>query len=314
MTEPVFRALADESEFALFDSITTLPTSGVGQRMRPFRELAAEGEYRPEWVWIAQRGERVVARAAFSAPHRAEHPWGLDYFDFDTVENGAALLKAAYAALVTPDYHSPIGPRPEYNLLLPADWRERPDAFAEANARIQAAEKAGLTFHVERLNLRWIPEYGLPSRSTRLTFTPVTDEQVLLDLMVHIVTGSLDAGDQADLRSMSPKEVAAHLMAMVGGMPGGRDRWRLAYNAAGELVGMVMPTRNDRSATTGYIGVDHRHRGHGYAYDLLAEAMHIFAEEGEPLIIDNTDVGNHPMAATFERIGYEVTGRRIVMT
>ncbi|MEV4164130.1 GNAT family N-acetyltransferase [Nonomuraea dietziae] len=313
MTALVIRALADESEFALFDSITTLPTSGVGQRPRAFMELAADGEYRPAWVWIAQQGEKVVARAAFRAPRREQHPWSLDHLDFDTVENGTAVLKAAYSALVTRDYHSPMGPRPQYHLLVPADWRARPDARAEADARIQAAERAGLTFHVERLNLQWIPEYGLPPRSTRLTFTPVTDEQVLVDLVAQVVTGSLDAEDQAELRRKPAEAVAADLVAMIGDMPGGRARWRLAHDAAGELVGMVMPTRADRFATIGYIGVDHRHRGHGYAYDLLAEAMHIFAAEGEPLIIDNTDVGNHPMAATFERIGYRVTGRRILM-
>ncbi|MEU4722152.1 GNAT family N-acetyltransferase [Nonomuraea dietziae] len=312
MTALVFRALADESEFELFDRVTTLPTSGVGLRSRPFNELAADGDYRPDWVWIALRGEEVVARASFWGPPHAEHPWCLDHFDFDTVENGVELLSAAYTALVTPGYHSPVGERPEYNLMLPADWRERPDAFAEADARIRAAEQAGLVFHVERLNLRWERAYGLPPRSTRLVFTPVTDERVLTDLIVDILEGSLDEWDRRELRAKPPREVAAQSVAMIGDMPGGRHRWRLAHDAAGELVGLVLPTRNDYAATIGYLGVDHRHRGHGYAYDLLAEAMHLFAEEGEPHIIDGTDAGNAPMAATFDRIGYRITGRRML--
>ncbi|MFE3448660.1 GNAT family N-acetyltransferase [Nonomuraea sp. NPDC059194] len=314
MTELVFRALADESEFPLFDRITTLPTSGVGARSRTFAEFVGEGDYRPAWVWIAQRGAEIVARAAFWGPPDTEHPWALDFFDFDTVETGAALLEAAYAALVTPGYQSPIGPRPEYNLFLPADWRERPDAKADADARIGAAEKAGLDFHVERLNLRWEREYGLPPGSTRLMFSPVTDDQVLLDLLANIVTGSLDAGDLRELRTRTPRDVAAETLTMIADMPGGRHRWRLAHDTSGELVGMVMPTRNTASATIGYIGVDHRHRGHGYAYDLLAEAMHIFAAEGEPSITDATDVGNAPMAAVFEKIGYRVTGRRMLFS
>ncbi|MFD1940288.1 GNAT family N-acetyltransferase [Nonomuraea mangrovi] len=314
MTDLVFRALADEREFPLFDRITTLPTSGVGERSRTFADLAADGDYRPAWVWIALRGDEIVGRASFWGPPDAEHPWALDFFDFDTVETGAALLEAAYAALVTPGYHSPIGRRPEYNLFLPADWRERPDAKADADARIKAAETAGLDFHVERLNLRWEREYGLPPRSTRLTFSPVTDDQILLGLLAEIVTGSLDAWDRRELHTRTPRDVAAETVAMVADMPGGRHRWRLGHDASGELVGVVMPTRNPRSATIGYIGVDRRHRGHGYAYDLLAEAMHIFAEEGEPSISDSTDVGNAPMAAVFDRIGYRVVGRRMLFT
>ncbi|MFI6320236.1 GNAT family N-acetyltransferase [Nonomuraea sp. NPDC050556] len=312
MSGLIFRALADESEFPLFDTINApLPTNGVGVRSRTFKDLAADGDYRPEWVWIAQRGDEVVARASFWGRPEFDHPMSLDYFDFDTVENGAALLKAAYAALVGPGYTHPMGyERPEYNLFLPPEWKGLP----EAEARIAAAEKAGLEFHVERLNLRWEPEYGLPPRSTRLTFTEAADDALLLGLLEHILEGSLDAWDRKELLSRDVKDVAAEGLQQVADMPGGRDRWRLAYDADGELVGMVMPTHNGSSATIGYIGVDSRHRGHGYAYDLLAEAMHIFADEGQPFITDNTDVGNFPMAAIFDRIGYKVTGKRMIFT
>lgn len=312
MSELIFRALSDESEFPLFDTITApLPANGVGVRMRTFKDLAADGDYRPEWVWIAQRGDEVAARASFWGRPESEHPMSLDYFDFDTVENGVALLNAAYAALVGPGYTHPMGyGRPEYNLFLPAEWKGLP----EADARIEAALKAGLEFSVERLNLRWEPEYGLPPRSTRLTFTEVTDDAVLAGLLEQILDGSLDAWDQSELRTKDLRTVAALTIEQVAGMPGGRDRWRLAYDAGGELVGMVMPTHNGSSATIGYIGVGRAHRGHGYAYDLLAEAMHIFADEGQPFITDNTDVGNFPMAAIFDRIGYKVTGKRMIFT
>lgn len=313
MSELIFRALTDESEFPLFDTITTLPASGVGKRMRTFAELAADGEYQPHWVWIAQRDGQVVARASFWAPKGFEHPFSLDYFDFESVETGVGLLKAAYEALVTPGYHVPMGhSRPEYNLFLPADWRERPEALAEAGDRIRAAELAGLVFDVERFNLRWEPDYGLPPRPTRLAFSPVDDDEALLDLLERIVEGSLDGWDKKNVLTRPAREVAAETLKEVSDMPGGRERWRLAHNATGELVGMVMPTHNGGSATIGYIGVDHRHRGHGYAFDLLAEAMHIFAGEGQPWITDGTDVGNFPMVATFDRAGYRITGKRII--
>ncbi|MEV0589284.1 GNAT family N-acetyltransferase [Nonomuraea sp. NPDC050310] len=308
----LFRSLASSDEFPLFDTFA-LPASGVGARMKPFAQLAAEGDYRPEWLWLALDGDRPAARAAFWGPADAAHPMSVDFFDFDDVDTGAALLRAAYEALVPAGYHHPLGnERPDYHLFLPADWRERPDALRDARQRMDAAEKAGLHFHVERLNLRWEAEYGLPARTGRLTLEPVTDDEVLLDLLAEIITGSLDAWDQESLTKMSLREAANEALTGIAGMPGGRDRWRLGYNEAGELVGMVMPTKNVHFATHGYIGVAGPHRGRGYAYDLLVESMHRFAEEGEQVITDNTDVGNHPMAATFDRAGFRIAGRRVI--
>ncbi|WP_406318319.1 GNAT family N-acetyltransferase [Streptosporangium sp. NBC_01639] len=312
MTDLLFRPLA-AGEFDLFHSYGPRPASGVGARTLPFEELG----YRPEWLWVALRGDEVVARAAFWGPPGSEHPFSLDWFDpgtgADRIEVGAALLRAAYAALVTPGYSTPVGARPDFHLFLPADWNERPDAVADVADRVEAAEKAGLRPFVERLNLRWIPEYGLPPRSTRLTFTPATDDALILDLLARTFPDSLDAYSVTDAEKHGVGRAAEIILDEVAGFPGGRDRWRLAHDAAGDLVGIVMPTRNSRFATIGYIGVDAAHRGNGYAADLAAEALHIFTAEGETEVGDNTDVGNAPMAAAFARIGYRITGRRMIM-
>jgi RimJ/RimL family protein N-acetyltransferase len=52
-------------------------------------------------------------------------------------------------------------------------------------------------------------------------------------------------------------------------------------------------------------------RGHGYAYDLLAEATHMLAAEGAKTIVAGADVPNTRMARTFAKAGYPVTKRRI---
>jgi RimJ/RimL family protein N-acetyltransferase len=96
-------------------------------------------------------------------------------------------------------------------------------------------------------------------------------------------------------------------------MPGGRGWWRLAYDAGGELVGIVMPTHTADFGTLAYVGVVPAHRGNRYSDDLVTEALHIFTEAGITQVADGTDVGNTPMAAAFERVGYRVSGRRIVM-
>ncbi|QSB13497.1 GNAT family N-acetyltransferase [Natronosporangium hydrolyticum] len=321
MQQITFRPLRAD-EFPLrFHDYRNPPTSGVGRRSRTFDEEVAAGGYRPEWCWVALRGDELVARVAFWAPPDAPLPWSVDLFDPgngpDRVEVGAALLRAAYQQLVPADYRTPPQPdggRPDYHLFLPADWRDHPAAYAEATDRIAAAEQAGLTHFVERLNLRWEPTDGLPPRSTRLRFVPIPDDGPLVDALARVSDGALDAYARQDLARLGDPVVAAeYTIADLAEMPGGRGWWRLAYDTEGALVGLVLPTRNPSSATIGYLGVVPEQRGRGYSDDLVAEALHIFAAAGEPVVNDATDVGNAPMAAAFDRVGYRVVGRRIIM-
>jgi ribosomal protein S18 acetylase RimI-like enzyme len=318
VSDLLFRPL-QAGEFDLFNNFAAVPTSGVGARSRTFDEYVATGDYRPEWTWVALRDGQVVARAAFWAPPGYPHPFSLDWFDPgagpDRIEAGAALLRAAYAAVVTPDYSAPPHPdggRPDYHLFLPADWRNRPDAQADATDRIAAAEQAGLRFFVERLNLRWTPTEGLPRRSTRLAFTAATDDRLVTDVLARLCTDSLDAYANRDVERLGLRGAAEATVDEVAAMPGGRDWWRLAYDPAGALVGIVMPTRNFSTGTIGYLGVVPEHRGQHYSDDLLAEALHLFSAAGEAEVTDGTDVGNSPMAASFARVGYRVTGRRMI--
>jgi ribosomal protein S18 acetylase RimI-like enzyme len=306
-------------ELDLFNRYANPPTSGVGARSRAFDEYVADGQYRPGWVWVAQRNSgEVVARAAFWAPPSSDHPYSLDHFDpgvgDDRIEVGAALLRAAYRALVTAEWTAPTGnDRPDYHLFLPTDWRERPDAHADATDRITAAEKAGLRFFVERINVRWGPESGLPPRSTRLRFEPATDDILVAKVLAALCENTLDAYARRDVQRYGVRRAAELTIEESAALPGGRDWWRLAYNRDGDVVGIVMPTMTTDFATLSYVGVVPAHRGRHYIDDLVIEALHIFTEAGQTLVNDATDVGNTPMAASFERVGYRVVGRRVVM-
>ncbi|NDL56079.1 GNAT family N-acetyltransferase [Phytoactinopolyspora mesophila] len=319
MVSIVYRPLAAD-EFDLFNRYATPPTSGVGARSRTFDEFVAAGDYRPEWTWVALDGGDVIARAAFWGPPGVPHPFSLDWFDPgtgpDRIDVGARLLQAAYAAVATPDYWSlphPDGGRPDYLLFLPADWRERAEATADAMDRINAAEQAGLFFSRERVNVRWVAGQGLPNRSGRLNFAPVTDRQQLLTTLARVCEHSLDVEDQRQIAEGGPETAAQAIMDEVASMPGGSSRWRLAMTRSNEIVGVVMPTRNPSSATIGYLGVVPEHRGRGYVDDLISEALHQFDAEDEPVVNDQTDAANTPMLAAFDRCGYRVTGRRVVM-
>ena len=319
MSDTVFRPLADAGEYPRFAAFPA-PASGVGARSKPFEKYAADGDYVPGRLWVAERGGEWIARLAFWAPPGNHLPWSADYFDFvgdDGIEVGAALMRTAYAALVPPDYSVPPHPeggRPDYHLFLPADWNERADARRDVADRVAAAERAGLVRFVERLNVRWTVDDGLPPRSQRLRFEPAADRyEELVDVMMRVNTSTLDAYVLRDLDRWDPRSTVERTIADADELPGGnRDWWRLAYTADGETVGFTMPVKAS-AATHWYIGVVPEQRGHRYADDLVSETLHTVSAAGEPSVGDATDVANTPMAASFARCGYRVIGRRVIL-
>jgi ribosomal protein S18 acetylase RimI-like enzyme len=321
VSPPIYRPLADAGEYPLFLSYPT-PTSGVGARSRDFMDYVAAGDYVPGRVWVAERDGAIVARAAFWAPPGESLPWGVDYFDPgtgpDRIEVGAALLRAAYDALVPPDYAVPPHPdsgRPDYHLFLPPDWREHADARRDAEDRIAAAARAGLVPFVERLNLRRTLD-GLPPRSGRLRFVSTAGRhEELVAVMMRVNESTLDAHVRQDMAREGPRAAVERMLTDALDLPGAADRdwWRLAYTPAGDPVGFVLPVCTSMP-TLWYIGVVPEHRGRRYSDDLVTEALHVVSAAGENAMQDSTDIGNALMAASFARCGYTVMGRRIIMT
>jgi RimJ/RimL family protein N-acetyltransferase len=296
--------------------LTIRPLAGTGELDR-FLELRyvlddeladdlAAGHRRPEWMWIATRGDRVLARAAWWAPQGAEAPAQFDFFDVDDtlppadgIAIGVALVSEALQQIV-PDGALP----PEYGRFLPPDWRDDPAVRQAVETRFAALEQLGARPLVERLRLEWRSGTPLPEPSTRLSFRPVRDRDELIDLMVPVLEGTLDAHSRSDLERMTPREVAAkHYDEEFAGFASPHDWWRVAESGS-KPVGFVIPARNAYNAIIAYLGVLPAHRGHGYADDILAEGTRILAEQDVPRIRASTDLPNTPMAAAFARAGY----------
>ncbi|WP_405699275.1 GNAT family N-acetyltransferase [Streptomyces sp. NBC_01383] len=298
--------------------LTVRPLAGA-QELDLFRRLSyvldheladdlQSGRRRPEWMWVASRGERVVARIAWWSPD-GRVPRLLDFFDLDDTlpepergEVGLRLLETASAAVVPAG-----GRRPEYGRYVPPDWREDPVARDVVEARIRVMERTGARMLVERLRLEWCAGTPVPADSGRLRFRPVTGREDLLALMTPVMEGTLDAHGRQDLASgLSPRQAAEkHYDEELAGYTTPREWWRIAELPDGEPVGFVIPARNSYNPIIAYIGVLPARRGHGYIDDLLTEGTRVLAgQDGVERIRAATDLGNVPMAKSFERLGY----------
>jgi RimJ/RimL family protein N-acetyltransferase len=267
------------------------------------------GRRRPEWMWVALRGDQLMARAAW---------WGdpdpelLDVFDVErgAVEEGVALLQAAFGA-VLPSGGTP----PEYLRFVPPDWREQPESRQVVEERLAVIARMGAQPLVERLRLEWRPGTPIAEPSGRLRFRETRGRDEMIELMTRVLDGTLDAHSRDDLTHMTPTESAtAHFDRELAIYHSPREWWRVGTLPDGEPVGFVTPGRNAYNPVLGYIAVLPEHRGKGYVDELLAEGTRVLAAEGVPRVRAATDVGNVPMAAAFARAGYVTFERSVNWT
>lgn len=272
---------------------------------------------RPDWMWVAVRGDHLLARVAWWTRSGHDTPYSLDIFDLDDrlpaaqrLQVGEALLRTAMAAVVADG-----ADRPEYDRCVPANWRDTAATRQVVEDRMTLLERTGARLFVERLRLEWRPGTAVPRHPHRLEFRPAQDTEELITLMTAVLDGTLDAHGQADLTRMSAREAAMHQYEdELAGYRSPRDWWQIATLPSGEAVGFVIPARNDYNHIVAYIGVVPAHRGHGYIDDILAEGTRILADQKPPRIRAATDLGNVPMARAFERAGYVNFERTINMT
>ncbi|WP_059011344.1 GNAT family N-acetyltransferase [Streptomyces specialis] len=303
----VIRALAEGEARELFTSMpglsdaTLLGRALLDPPLDGYETVAAGGQYRPEWTWVALRGDTVVARAAFWGGPDDEQPVALDWFDYTDRAAAVALLRT-----------TPL--RAEYELILPPAWRDDPAVRAAAERRVEAAAEAGYRPLVERFRYLWTPAAGLPERPGRLVFRPEPDDDVILDVLRRVHTATLDSHARRAIETGGVELAAREELDFFRWCPSPRSWWQLAFTPGGEPVGLHVPARNHAKPVVGFIGVLPEQRGHGYGYDLLVECTRHLADGGATEIAAATDLKNAPMAAAFARAGYPVTQHRFCMT
>ncbi|MFF8269683.1 GNAT family N-acetyltransferase [Streptomyces sp. NPDC016562] len=273
------------------------------------REELAGNRLRPEWTWFAEDADgEVLARALWWGRADSERPIALDCLQV----RASVADPAAVAAGLLAAGHAAFGNLPDYNVSLPRGWRDEPELAAAVAWRQEAAYKAGLTREIERLRYEWTPAAGTTGPTGRLVFRDGTDEE-FLDAFVRLSAGSLDLHTQTELRSMDAEQLAREDVAFYLDCPGERSWWRLAHLPDGTLAGMAIPSATPYHRNVGYLGVVPEQRGQGLIDEILGEITRFHASQGAERITATTDSVNAPMAAAFDRAGYQVTEIRLVL-
>jgi ribosomal protein S18 acetylase RimI-like enzyme len=303
----IFRAATDADLDRLLRCVVDEPVSWADpDRLRSF---LADGHYRYDRVWVAERDGEILARAVWwgfpgGGPEALDCLWTHPSAE-DREELAAELLRRA---------HQAFGTAPAYHVFVPADWRAYRDVADAVAWRWAACGRAGLTDELERLRYAWTPDVPVPAPSDRLEFRAEPDDEAFAAAFRAVVTGSLDHHTRRELLVKDAETVAREDLAGYLSMPGERSWWRLAYTPDGALAGFALPSANQSGPVVGYLGVLPAHRGHGYAADLLAEITRSHAGRGADRIAADTDATNLPMIATFERAGYRPFAVRLVLS
>jgi hypothetical protein len=175
-------------------------------------EDLAAGRRRPDWMWLALRGDRLVARLAWWGRADDNEPQILDVFDIDDgaererVDVAVALLRFATEQVV------PNGARrPEYSRFLSPGWHEDAVERQAVEDRMTALGQTSAQLLVERLRLEWRPPTPVAASTGRLSFRPANDR----DEMARVLDGTLETsacclstGGTATSTTSSPKAPA----------------------------------------------------------------------------------------------------------
>jgi RimJ/RimL family protein N-acetyltransferase len=302
----VIRPITGPAELGLFNRLPYVLNGELADDL-------AHGRRRPDWMWVALRGGRLLARAAWWARSGSGTPELLDIFDVDDslpgrLDIGGQLVRTAMAATLGP------GAPPGYSRFIPPGWQDSPVTRNAVEDRMTILRRTGAQLFVERLRLEWRPGTPVPAPSGRLVFRPVQDTGELLTLMTRALDGTLDAHSRDDLTRMTPRAAATrHYDDELARYTSPRGWWRIAARPGGAAVGFVIPARNAYHPIIAYLAVLPEHRGHGYIDGILAEGTRVLSEQQVPRIRASTDVGNVPMARAFQRAGYVNFEREIKM-
>lgn len=273
-------------------------------RVRAFLDEIFElGECGPGWCFQAMRDGAAIARVAFLAMPPFDGEMELSLLALpegpDAVAVGAALIRGGIAGV----------DRPLAHLRL---------AFETADPR--AADKAALAralgWPLVQEKIRFERAPGPVPAPAGYTWRSCADvgEPAFTAAVARVMADTRDRGLAADVAEKGDAAALAEV-ATLKHLDPRTDRWELAYDADGQLVGLIVPQVIDRDmGVLNLVGVLPEVRGRGVAHALVARGTATLAAAGLPLarIVADVDAENPAMARALLRAGYAEKARRWV--
>jgi ribosomal protein S18 acetylase RimI-like enzyme len=303
-TEEASRLLADARQ--LIDS----PHQATLFSAEHQRAALDRGARKPQWVWAAvDSEERTIGVVAGWGSAEGQAPGRIDLIDvpLDRPAVAAALLDRA-----TTDSMAAGDGDFEIDLFGPPS--EVPQRDPTVASLIAICESIGYRTLIVRRRFELDTSTRFVVPETLLRFEPATgiDDPRLVRVYAETLPGTLDAHSIAALGSSDPQRVADEELQEIFELDDADGAVRLAIEPGGEIVGLVVGGFRGSAdrAVASFVGVSHRHRGLGYARQLLGWISGELTAQGARKIIGETDVPNRPMAAAFTAIGYRQTDSR----
>lgn len=296
---------------ALLGAAAHMPTTpAVGMTPAQIEDEITAGRLRLQWSVVAVDDGMIAGRALWWG-RSDQTPIALEVWDArrDHPEKAAilaGLLAYGHDLLTAEAVDVPL----PHIIQLPTAWRDDSVLRREVETKTTSAAAVGLTHVNERHQFQWDQGAPIPPEVHRLRFEGA-DDGTFIEMFARAAHGSLDVMTRRELSATDAETLAKDEVEFYRSCPGDRDWWRIARDLAGEVVGVAIPSATPTSRNVGYLAVLPEHRGHGYGDDLLAYITRFHVREGAHRITGTTDAVNAPMAAAFERAGYECTETRI---
>ncbi|MDQ3568510.1 MAG: GNAT family N-acetyltransferase [Actinomycetota bacterium] len=261
------------------------------------------GSMRPEWCFVLEdEGQLLLGRVALWTLPGMEYPLDLVLLDLrwrqDYLESGAFLLRRVL------EEAQGLGADEVGHILdAPPMW---PQWQYYPKERAGMLVRAGFIVERETIRFEWRSGNAPPSVPERLVFRSLEEvgKAAFVDAVVRVSEDTLDREIWNEREERGPEKAGREFFEMESKLEHDPSWWRLAYTPEGDLVGLIMASKNPTSPVIGYIGVVPEHRGRGYADDLLARGTDILRSAGAEQVRADTDIHNAPMALAFRRAGY----------
>ena len=289
-------------EVALLAGLAAAPDRWAAMIVHGLRERTT----RPDWLWRAHDGEKLVAAAVWWSAGPEAAPEMVDVLGETDAASVAELLE-----------HSRLAIGAEFALCSVQINGQIADLTDTRPVLAEALRSAGFTLEVKRVRVEWTPTSPLPvaPREPAMRAATTVRRADLIELFAAVADQSLDHNMIAE-RERSGVRREAELRLQAAFDSDGRPDWfTIGVDREGALVGYVVPALvNGDRPIIAELGVAADHRGHHYSDALLAHATGLLARSGAPQIRADTDLGNHPMRAAFTRAGYTEFARRFDYT